>query len=149
MVYINPKNILKIKTTILTLYPSPYANYVITEKESVSKQKGKKIGRKFKVNSNRDIDKILSYSKKGLDFVIVQVKDWKIIPLENIIAKLHKIHTKIFALAKNPSEVRKMFSILDVGVDGVIFSTKSINEVKEAMVYLGSRSFELKNCKNY
>ena len=82
-----------------------------------------------------------------MDFVIIEVKDWKIIPLENIIAKLHKIHTKIFAIARTPEEVRKMFSILEVGVDGVIFSTSSINEVREAMVYLGTRSFDMKPAK--
>ena len=97
--------------------------------------------------SNADIENVLTISKKGLDFVIIEVKDWKIIPLENIIAKLHKIHTKIFAIARNTKEVRKMFSILEVGVDGVIFSTSSINEVKEAMVYLGTRSFEMKQAK--
>ncbi|MEK0365276.1 MAG: 3-dehydroquinate synthase II, partial [Nitrosopumilus sp.] len=42
---------------------------------------------------------------------------------------------------------RKMFSILDVGVDGVIFSTSSINEVREAMVYLGTSSFEMRTAK--
>ena len=104
-----------------------------------SKPKGKKIGRKFQVLSNSDIENILSAAKKGLDFVIIEVKDWKIIPLENIIAKLHKIHTKIFAIARTPKEVRKMFSILEVGVDGVIFNASTINEVREAMVYLGTR----------
>jgi len=78
-----------------------------------------------------------------LDFVIIEVKDWKIIPLENIIAKLHKLHTQIFAIANNPKEARKMFSILDVGVDAVIFNTGSMNEVREALVYLGSKSFDL------
>ncbi len=77
----------------------------------------------------------------------MEVKDWKIIPLENIIAKLHKIHTKIYAIARTPEEVRKMFSILEVGVDGVIFSTSSIGEVREVMVYLGSKSFDLKKGK--
>ena len=66
--------------------------------------------------------------------MIIEVKDWKIIPLENIIAKLHKIHTQIFTIARNATEVRKMFSILDVGVDGVILQTSSINDVKETMV---------------
>ena len=147
MVYADPKNLAKTKTKLETVYPSASAKYVVLEKESSSKPKGKKIGRKFKVLSNADIEKILGAAKKGLDFVIVEVKDWKIIPLENIIAKLHKIHTKIFALARSPEEVRKMFSILEVGVDGVIFNTSSINEVREALVYLGSRSFELKPAK--
>ena len=147
MVYLDPKKLGKKKTKLLTVFPSSIAKYVVLEKEGVSKPKGKNVGRKFKVLSNADIENILSAAKKGLDFVIVEVKDWKIIPLENIIAKLHKIHTKIFAIAKTPKEVRKMFSILDVGVDGVIFSTSSINEVREAMVYLGTSSFEMRTAK--
>ena len=146
MVYLDPKKIEKKKAKLETVYPSSLANYIVLEKEGV-KPKGKKVGRKFQVLSNKDIEEILTIAKKGLDFVIVEVKDWKIIPLENIIAKLHKIHTKIFAIARTPEEVRKMFSILEVGVDGVIFSASSINEVREAMVYLGTRSFDLSPAK--
>ena len=144
-VYLDPKKTAKSK--MQTIFPSNNANHIVLEKEIKAKPKGKKVGRKFQVLSNSDIEDILSVAKKGLDFVIVEVKDWKIIPLENIIAKLHKINTKIFAMAKTPEEVRKMFSILEVGVDGVIFSTSSINEVREAMVYLGTRSFEMKPAK--
>jgi 3-dehydroquinate synthase II len=147
MVYLDPKKVDIKKTKLETVYPSSAAKYVVIEKEGSVKLNGKKIGRKFKVLSNTDIENILTVAKKGLDFVIVEVKDWKIIPLENIIAKLHKINTKIFAIANTPEEVRKMFSILEVGVDGVIFNTASINEVREAMVYLGTRSFDLKPAK--
>ena len=146
-VYLDPKKIGKKKTKLQTISTSKSSNYVVLEKEGAVKPKGKKVGIKFEVLSNADIENVLTISKKGLDFVIIEVKDWKIIPLENIIAKLHKIHTKIFAIARNTKEVRKMFSILEVGVDGVIFSTSSINEVKEAMVYLGTRSFEMKQAK--
>ena len=146
MIYLDPKKIGKKKTKLETVYPSGLAKYVVLEKES-TKPKGKKVGKRFQVLSNKDIEDILEIAKKGLDFVIVEVKDWKIIPLENIIAKLHKIHTKIFAIARTPEEVRKMFSILEVGVDGVIFSTSSINEVREAMVYLGTRNFDLAPAK--
>jgi len=145
-IYLEPKKIGKIKTKIETVYPSSSAKYVVIEKEGI-KPKGKKVGRKFQVLSNKDIEDILTVAKKGLDFVIVEVKDWKIIPLENIIAKLHKIHTKIFTIARTPEEVRKMFSILEVGVDGVIFSTSSINEVREALIYLGTKSFDLEPAK--
>ena len=146
MIYLDPKKIGKKKTKIKTVFPSNAADYVVLEKDIV-KIKNKKIGKKFQVLSNSDIDEILNIAKKGLDFVIVEVKDWKIIPLENIIAKLHKVNTKIFAIARTTEEVRKMFSILEVGVDGVIFNTSSINEVREAMVYLGTRSFEMKSAK--
>ena len=144
-VFADPKSLGK--TKIQTVFPSQNADYVILDKPTTKKLKGKKIGRRFKVLSNKDIENILDSAKKGLDFVIIEVKDWKIIPLENIIAKLHKMHTKIFSIARNAKEARKMFSILDVGVDGVIFNTGSMNEVRQALVYLGSKSFELSSAK--
>jgi 3-dehydroquinate synthase II len=146
IVHLDPKKIGKTKTKLQTIFPSSAANYVVLDKEKI-KPKGKKTGRKFQILSNSDIDNIFEIAKKGLDFVIIEVKDWKIIPLENIIAKLHKINTKIFAIADTSEEVRKMFSILDVGVDGVIFTASSINEVSEVMVYLGTKSFEMKQAK--
>jgi 3-dehydroquinate synthase II len=145
IVFTDPKSLGK--TKIQTIFTSQNADYVILDKPITKKLKGKKIGRKFNVSSNKDIENVLDSAKKGLDFVIIEVKDWKIIPLENIIAKLHKIHTKIFSIARNAKEARKMFSILDVGVDGVIFNTGSMNEVRQALVYLGSKSFELSSAK--
>jgi len=145
IVSMDPSSLKGIKTKLSTLHTSTNADYVIVDK--VVKLKGKKTGMKFKVLSNADIENILQLAKAGLDFVIIEVKDWKIIPLENIIAKLHKIHTKVFAVANTPDEVRKMFSILEIGVDGVIFSTNSLNEVKETLVYLGTKSFDLKSAK--
>lgn len=144
-VNLDPADLKGIKTKMSTVHSSTNANYVIVDK--VTKIKGKKIGMKFKVLSNADIEKILHFAKAGLDFVIIEVKDWKIIPLENIIAKLHKVHTEIFAIANTTDEVRKMFSILEIGVDGVIFSTSSINEVKETLVYLGTKNFDLRPAK--
>lgn len=145
IVNLDPVDLKGIRSKLSTVHASTNADYVIVDK--VTKIKGKKIGMKFKVLSNADIEKILQFAKAGLDFVVIEVKDWKIIPLENIIAKLHKIHTEIFAVANTPDEVRKMFSILEIGVDGVIFSTSSINEVKETLVYLGTKNFDLRPAK--
>lgn len=145
IVNLDPALLKGTRTKLSTVHTSSGANYVIVDR--VTKLKGRKIGMRFKVLSNADIEKILHNAKQGLDFVIVEVKDWKIIPLENIIAKLHKVHTRIFAVANTPDEVRKMFSILEIGVDGVIFSTGSLNEVKEVLVYLGTKTFDLRAAK--
>ena len=139
-VYADPKNIAGSKMD--ALWTTKEAKYVII-KNNATKYKNKKIGKEFQVRSNEDIEDILQQAKKGLDFVIIEVKDWKIIPLENIIAKLHKLHTRIFAIAKNPAEVRKMFSILDVGVDGVIFAASSASQVREVLLYMGTKSFDM------
>ncbi|MDH2908219.1 MAG: 3-dehydroquinate synthase II [Candidatus Nitrosotalea sp.] len=145
MVSLDPTYLKGIKSKVSTIHTSTNSDYVIVDK--ITKIKGKKIGMKFKVLSNADIEKILQFAKAGLDFVIIEVNDWKIIPLENIIAKLHKIHTSVYAVANTPDEARKMFSILEIGVDGVIFSTDSINEIKETLVYLGTKNFDLRPAK--
>ncbi|MDC0159531.1 3-dehydroquinate synthase II [Candidatus Nitrosopelagicus sp.] len=145
-IYADPKIIQDKKSKIKTVFTTPNADYVVLDKVG-KKIRGKKVGKQFKILSNKDIDGVFETAKKGLDFVIIEVKDWKIIPLENIIAKLHKIHTQIFTIAKNQKEVRKMFSILDVGVDGVIFQTGAIGEVEETLVSLGTKNFNLKTAK--
>ena len=144
IVYTDPKNVSN--SQLKTMHTSRSSDYVII-KEGEDTPRKKKTGRYFLVSSNKDIDKIFHAASKGLDFVIVEVRDWKIIPLENIIAKLHNIHTKIFARAHTVAEVRKMFSILDIGVDGVIFATSSINHVQEAMLYLGTKNMYLVKAK--
>lgn len=108
----------------------------------------RKIGMRFEITSNADIEGVLAASAKhGLDFVIVDVRDWKIIPLENTIAKLHRMRTMLIASARTPVEVRKMFSILDVGVDGVIFAASSISQVRDALFYMGGKQFAMAPAK--
>jgi len=79
---------------------------------------------------NLDIDDIERASESGAEFVIIDAPNWKIIPLENIIAKLHHSETKVFAPAKNSQEVATLFTVLELGVDGVILSTDSEEEVE-------------------
>ena len=118
------------------------------KKKSPRAKRSQTTGMRFKISSNADIDNMLDASSKSrLGFVIADVHDWKIIPLENTIAKLHKMNTKIIASARTPAEVRKMFSILDVGVDGVIFATSSIADVREAVTYMGGKQFEMSQAK--
>ena len=103
----------------------------------------KRYGRRFTVSSNRDIDAAVAEAERGLDFVVVEARDWKIIPLENIVARLHRARAAVFTTARTPADVRKAFSILDVGLDGVVFATSSLADVQSAVSYMGSRSFGL------
>ncbi len=91
----------------------------------------KQIGAYKKVNSNKDIDEIKTLSEKGANFVIIEVDDWKIIPLENIIAILQKTNTEIFAISKSIEEVETLFTVLELGVDGIIFETESEEEINK------------------
>jgi 3-dehydroquinate synthase II len=133
-----------------TIFESPDADLVIC-KTIVEIQKLKSIGKVAgflkKISNNDDIDEIDRASQAGADFVIVEAEDWKIIPLENVIAKLHKSNTKVYTTIKNAEETRTMFSILELGVDGVIFSTDDEKEVDELRNYLEAFVFPIQSAK--
>ncbi|HVX01821.1 MAG TPA: 3-dehydroquinate synthase II [Nitrososphaera sp.] len=135
-----------------TVFESNDADLVICrtfEQLKAAKAAGKTaFGYYKKVLSNADVDEIERASQaEGASFVIVDANDWKIIPLENIIAKLHKSKTKVYTTASSSKEVKTMFSVLELGVDGVILSTDSEEEVERASQQLSSVRFPVKVAK--
>lgn len=127
-----------------TIYESEDADIIICttfDQLKSLKSSGKSVGYFKKVTSNLDVDEIEDAAEKGAEFVIVDASDWKIIPLENIIAKLHKSKTKVFATAKSSQEVATLFAVLELGVDGVILSTDSEEEVDRARQQLSTARF--------
>jgi len=105
---------------------------------SIEKKRKKPFIFQKMISEKKDIDKILEAAKKGADFLIVETGDWKIIPLETIIAEIHKTNTKIFAHTSVVSEIDTLCSVLERGVDGVILKTTNIEDVKKAMKYFSS-----------
>jgi 3-dehydroquinate synthase II len=106
----------------------------VNEKEDALKDNQyfeKRFGVYKKVDDNKDIEEIKTISEKGADFVIIGVDDWKIIPLENIIAILQKTNTEIFAIAKSVQEVETLFTVLELGVDGVIIETADEEDIQK------------------
>ena len=68
------------------------------------------------------------------NYVIVIGKDWKIIPLENIIAELQRKDTaKVIAGVQSAEEARTALEILEYGADGVLIDTDDISEIKKAV----------------
>lgn len=133
-----------------TIYESEDADIVICttfDQLKSLKSSGKSVGYLKKVTSNLDVDEIEAASENGAEFVIVEAPDWKIIPLENIIAKLQKSKTKVFATAKSSEEVATLFAVLELGVDGVILSTDSVEEVDRASQQLTTARFLITRAK--
>ncbi|HEY7227337.1 MAG TPA: 3-dehydroquinate synthase II [Nitrososphaeraceae archaeon] len=130
-----------------TIFTSNMADFVITHtldalKESKNKLQ-KSVGYSKMISSNEDLEEIVIASKYGADFVIVEAIDWKIIPLENLIAKLQKTRTKIYTTTKNSDEIRTMFSVLELGVNGVILETADVNQIENSHKLLDNPNFKL------
>jgi 3-dehydroquinate synthase II len=108
---------------------------------------GKLLAYYQKVLRNEDVNEIVQAAEEGSHIVVVETSDWKIIPLENIIAKLHGFRTKVYATANNANEVRTLFGVLELGVDGVILSANKVDEVNELRQYFETRMFAIKPAK--
>jgi 3-dehydroquinate synthase II len=135
---------------VRTIYESEDADIVICttfDQLKSFKSSGKSVGYFKKVMSNVDVDEIERASETGAELVIVDAPNWKIIPLENIIAKLHKSKTKVFATAKSSQEVATLFAVLELGVDGVILSTDSEEEVDRVRRELTTARFLITRAK--
>ncbi|MHA1509982.1 MAG: 3-dehydroquinate synthase II [Promethearchaeota archaeon] len=105
--------------------------------------KGVKIGLYYEMKSKQDEEFIEAASKKGnFDFIIVKAPDWKIIPFENLIAKMHENDTELIASVENIDEAELMLKTLEVGTelmlktlevgtDGVLITPKDVNDIIE------------------
>jgi 3-dehydroquinate synthase II len=72
-----------------------------------------------------------------LNFIIVSASNWKIIPFENLIAEMHKKDTELIAEVENLAEAELMLKTLEIGVDGILFTPKTANEIIDLKNLIG------------
>ncbi|MHC1625304.1 MAG: 3-dehydroquinate synthase II, partial [Methermicoccaceae archaeon] len=71
----------------------------------------------------------LAASLRGIcDYVIGVSTDWRVIPLENLIAAMQDSETMLLA-GVDIEEAKLALQTLEVGVDGIVLSTDDVNEV--------------------
>ena len=75
---------------------------------------------------------------ENADYLIINALDWKIIPLENIIAALQKSSAKIIVEVGSAKEAKTALETLEVGSDGVLVSgdfntIKQVRDIVEDM----------------
>lgn len=87
----------------------------------------RRVGGYFPIRTRADADAVFS-SLRGLKLAIVEPKDWKIIPLENLIAA-NAGRTRLFATARDAAEARTFLETLERGVDGVVITPQSVADV--------------------
>jgi 3-dehydroquinate synthase II len=70
---------------------------------------------------------------KICDFLLVTGTDWKVIPLENLIAELQNQKVKIIFGVKNTEEAKLAFQTLETGADGVLLDNSNPQEIKDTI----------------
>ena len=100
------------------------------EKVGQLKAQRKLLCARINVQSRADEEKALKAAEAGFDFILISCPDWKVIPLENLIAKARG-RVGLLAEVFSPQEVRLALETLEIGVDGVALTVSSPMDVEE------------------
>jgi 3-dehydroquinate synthase II len=100
------------------------------EKVGLLKAQGKLLCARISVRSRADEEKALKVAEAGFDFILISCPDWKVIPLENLIAKTRG-RVKLLADVSSPKEARLALETLEIGVDGVVLAASGPMDVEE------------------
>lgn len=82
-----------------------------------------------RVSKPSDVEEIYRLSRAGVEAILVETGDMRIIPLENILAGLQGSGTRVFVRIGSIDEAEAMLGVLEKGVDGIIYRASSAGEI--------------------
>ncbi|MDY6965830.1 MAG: 3-dehydroquinate synthase II [Halobacteriota archaeon] len=93
------------------------------------RREGKETGAYVEIRG-KEYERFASVLAEICNHLIVVGVDWKVIPLENLIAELQNIDVNIIAGVKNAEEARTALETLEHGSDGVLLDTDDLSDIK-------------------
>ena len=87
----------------------------------------------YVVIKNKKYEQFAVELGKSCDYLIVIGTDWKVIPLENLIAALQNVDVEIFAGVRDAQEAKLALETLEHGSDGVLLDTDNLSEIKKVI----------------
>ncbi len=92
------------------------------------KSEGKRIAIKITIKGKEDENQAAKAAELQVDYIIINTLDWRVIPLENLIAKAHGGKSKLIAEVTTAEDAKIVLEALELGTDGVLVKTSNPNE---------------------
>ena len=83
------------------------------------------------VKDRSDEERVLQLAETGVRYLLVKCPDWKVIPLENLIAGVRK-KVNLLADVSSVTEAQLALQTLELGADGVVITTSSSHDLELA-----------------
>jgi 3-dehydroquinate synthase II len=87
------------------------------------------------VKDRSDEERALRLADSGVRYLLISCPNWKIIPLENLIAR-NENGTALLADVSSVSDAKVALQTLELGVDGVVLTPNSAKDIEEMDRYL-------------
>ncbi len=100
---------------------------------------GTEIGRLATIRAGAD-ERAVRALRGTTKHVVVRTEDWKIIPLENLIAALQGSGTRLLVEVQDAAQAKVFFETMEVGVDGVLIVPRNPKEVRALRQVLEQRA---------
>ncbi len=131
-----------VSIVVLSVRKRSEAEAVIKRAESLHAS-GNKVAALVEV-ANKELEQAAINVGRSVDFLIAVTPDWKVIPLENMIAELQRSDVKVLAGVRDATEAKVAAETLEVGTAGVLLDARErgAKEVKVTSDVLESLSLE-------
>ncbi|MBI0583482.1 MAG: 3-dehydroquinate synthase II [Methanomassiliicoccus sp.] len=84
---------------------------------------GDRVGAIVRISGPADLQRASALRGK-VRYLVISSTDWKVIPLENLIAEFHTSDTKLLASASDPAEAKLFLETMERGADGVVIEAE-------------------------
>ena len=89
---------------------------------------GQRIGRLVEIKKKTD-EVAAKKAAERTQNIVISAKDWKVIPLENLIVHFQGTGSKLLMLARTAEEAKLFFETMEKGADGVLFVPSKLEEL--------------------
>jgi 3-dehydroquinate synthase II len=92
------------------------------------KREGEKVALRVSIRGKEDENTAVQAAELAVDYVILNCLDWRVIPIENLIARVSG-KSKLIAEVANAADAQLVLEALELGTDGVLLKTSDPNEL--------------------
>lgn len=112
------------------------------------KREGKKVALRISIRGKEDENTAVKAAELSTDYIILNCFDWRVIPIENLIARTRG-KSKLIAEVSSAEDARLVLEALELGTDGVLLKTSDPNELMKtaAIVKKQAPKIELVSAK--
>lgn len=107
------------------------------------KSESKQLALRLSIKGKEDENDAAKAAELSADYLLINCLDWRVIPLENLIAKTRG-KSKLIAEVANAEDAKLVLETLELGADGVLLKTSSPDELMKALAIVKKQAPKIK-----
>jgi 3-dehydroquinate synthase II len=107
------------------------------------KSESKQLALRVSIRGKEDENAAVKAAELSVDYLLINCLDWRVIPLENLIAKTRG-KSKLIAEVANAEDAKLVLETLELGADGVLLKTSSPDELMKTVAIVKKQAPKIK-----